>query len=184
MPTYHVTAQDREYAQRLTKRIKAATDEVWDLLLEAWNAKAWASLGYKSWKDYTATEFDISKSRAYQLVNQGLVIKRLREASTTVDYSTSYVSEREARDIAPILEEVADEVREQVAAGVPASEAVRSAVEHHRPAPVTRARFNDGGDFEEDAPVREVDPNEAECVDSPDGMHHRYTCDYCGDRLS
>jgi hypothetical protein len=158
MTKYYITDADRASARQLTDEIKAAADNLWELLTEAWNAKAYASLGYKSWRAYIEAEFDFSRQYSYRLINQGQVIKQLREAakvSPVGDDSDSevlpggnnviVVSEREARDIASVIDVVAHDVREQVDAGVPAQDAVRSAVESHRQAPVIRSRFDDDG---------------------------------------
>jgi MinD-like ATPase involved in chromosome partitioning or flagellar assembly len=169
MTSYHVTESDRDYALKLTKRIKEATNEVWELLLEAWNAKAWVSLGYKNWGAYTSTEFDIKQSRAYQLVHQGQVVRQLREAvSTNVQNPAEAVilNEWEARHVKPVLSEVVQEVREQVASGVPADEAVRVAV-------AARTPFQ-GKQEPEMLPVRQVE----ECPG------HEYVCVHCGDMLA
>lgn len=161
MTTYHVTPAGREYAQRLTKQIKAAADNLWELLLEAWNSKAYVSLGYKSWSAYVDAEFDFNRAHSYRLVNQGQVIKQLREAAKVSPVGDNFdvrVSEREARDIAPVMPEVIEQVQEQVAAGVPAQEAVRVAVEAAR------------------TPPRPVVTRSESCV-------HEYVCRHCGEIL-
>src|SRR5690606_38125627 len=126
MPSYHLTTADREYAQDLTRRIKHAADNLWELLLEAWNSKAHISMGYRSWNAYVDAEFDFSRQQSYRLVNQGQVIKQLREAaslSPNGDSSGVRVSEWEARHIseshhrgqgAVVHPEVIEHVQEQV----------------------------------------------------------------------
>lgn len=168
MPKYHILPSDQERALHLTKQIKSAADDLWTLLLRAWESKAWAALGYKGWNEYVATEFDFSRQRSYQLINQGRVIKALREAvSTDVDTGiVPTITEAVARDIYPVRDEVAAEVREHVNAGVPVVEAVRLAVETHRSGPgLTRTQFTD--EFSEEP---------ASCV-------HEYVCRFCGELL-
>ena len=46
--------------------------------------KAWLCLGYLSWKDYCKAEFEMSRPRAYQLLDF-VEIKRAIEVSTNVD---------------------------------------------------------------------------------------------------
>lgn len=87
-------------AKELTGRIKRSAEDVCRLLEEAHERKAWQPLGYKSWKAYVDSEFDMSKQRAYQLLNYATVRKALEvtTGSTTVD-----LSERQARRIKPEL---------------------------------------------------------------------------------
>jgi hypothetical protein len=170
MTSFHVTKSDREYAERLTRQIKAAADDLWSLLLQAWESKAHISLGYKTWGLYIEGEFDFSRQQSYRLVNQGQVIRQLREAvnvSPVGDNSSIVtVSEREARAIAPVISEVVEDVRESVASGVPAVEAVRLAVETHRSGPgFTLTQFNN--DFTEE----------------PASCAHEYVCRHCGELL-
>lgn len=167
------------YARDLTDRIRGTAEGLYALLLEAWESEAWRHLGYRSWNQYIAGEFDFSRQRAYQLVNQGAVIREIKAGmSTTVDTREEiHVTEREARDIKPIVPEVVAEVREQVAAGVPAQEAVRSAVESHRPPTVTRTRLYESSvheqtdGFDDEFPVRTVADT---CV-------HEWVCRHCGE---
>lgn len=170
MPEFHVTKSDREYAEKLTKQIKAAAEDLWALLLQAWESKAHVSLGYKTWGAYIEGEFDFSRVQSYRLINQGQVIKQLREAAnlSPMGYNSESitVSEREARAIAPMISEVVEVVRESVSSGVPAAEAVRLAVETHRSGPgLTRTQFND--DFTEE----------------PSSCAHEYVCRFCGELL-
>lgn len=45
-------------ARVLTAQIRESVAGVWDLIVEAYTSRAWTSLGYDSWDDYTRTEFD------------------------------------------------------------------------------------------------------------------------------
>lgn len=46
----------------LTDRITAEIDALRQLALEAWADRAWEALGYPSWDDYCAAEFDAGSS--------------------------------------------------------------------------------------------------------------------------
>lgn len=120
-----------EEARDITNRINQAAGELWRLLLEAYERQAWRALGYASWKAYVESEFTITRQRAYQLLDQGRVIRLLQEAagdvSTTVD-----ISERAARGIKPSLPEVTAQIRERVESGAAPEEAVREVVDAHR----------------------------------------------------
>src|SRR5919106_4677116 len=70
-----------EAARELTNRIKTGLEGIFDqiyeveqLLLEAHNRRAWQALGYKTWEEYVKTEFDLSRRRSYQLLDQARVI--------------------------------------------------------------------------------------------------------------
>lgn len=156
MTKYMVSQQDREQAERLTKRIQAAADDLWTLLLEAWNRKAHVAMGYKTWTAYVEAEFDFSRRQSYRLIHQGQVTKQLREAAGVTHGSQIAVTEREARDLAAHMPEVID----QIESGVP----VRVAVERVRET-VTRSRFDDGYDI----------------PDEPASCAHEYVCRHCGE---
>lgn len=98
-----VTYQGRDFtedeARRLTADIKAWAGTLWVRLEAARNGRAWKALGYTSWADYLETEFDISRSRGYQLVAHAAAVRELAEAaglevSTAVD-----IPERHTRAI-------------------------------------------------------------------------------------
>jgi hypothetical protein len=56
-------------ARDLTDRIKAAVDDVAELLWRAYEGKAWMALHYGSWKEYCEKEFQFSKQHAYRLLD-------------------------------------------------------------------------------------------------------------------
>lgn len=172
MPKYHISPAGEAAARKLTNEIKRAADNLWELLLEAWNSKAHVSLGYKSWNAYIDGEFDFGRQYSYRLINQGQVIKSLREAAEVSPMGDRLtVSEREARDVAPVIGDVVAEVREQVSAGVEPQEAVRVAVERVRAMPVTSGPFSSGFDHIAD------DDEPSTCV-------HEYVCRHCGELLA
>lgn len=85
----------------VTAKIKSYAGVACILLYEAQRRKAHKALGYATWPEYVAAEFDMSKSRSYQLISQAkFVLELAEETSTIVD-----VSEYEARDLAPVKDE-------------------------------------------------------------------------------
>lgn len=50
-------------ARSLTDRIKTAVEDIWQLIREAYTARAWAALGYESWDAYCSAEFGTSRLR-------------------------------------------------------------------------------------------------------------------------
>lgn len=105
---------DNRQARDLTDRINATSGELWTLLKEANERRAWAALGYKNWRDYAVAEFNISQSRAYQLLDQAKVVTIIREAANSTNVE---ISEAAARDLKPVVKEVASEIKAKVQAG-------------------------------------------------------------------
>lgn len=88
-------------ALEVTAKIKAYAGITCLLLAAAQERKAHKALGYSTWVEYVEAEFDIGKSRSYQLISQAKFILELAEATSTfVD-----VSEAEVRDLAPAADE-------------------------------------------------------------------------------
>jgi hypothetical protein len=49
---------DAYEARRITEQIRAGTEVLWALVVEACNRRAWAALGYLSWDAYAAGELN------------------------------------------------------------------------------------------------------------------------------
>lgn len=105
-----IDAISKEDAQTLTKDIQSTTTVLYVLLKKAHDTKAWLSLGYKSWTEYIEKEFDFSRARSYQLINQANVIEEINEASGV----PLYITEREARDIKKRLPEITEILEKDV----------------------------------------------------------------------
>lgn len=99
-------------ARDLTDRISQAADDLWALLLEAYEGRAWAALGYRTWEEYTSTEFGMSRGYAYRLLDHGRVLREI-ESVTGVSPSGD-VTEAASRDLKPHLEVVKDAIRQAV----------------------------------------------------------------------
>lgn len=113
-------------ARRITDQINAKSNDLWQLLMEAQERKAWAALGYSNWRDYAVTEFSVSQSRAYQLLDQAKVVTAVRDAanSTMVE-----ISERVARAVKPKLTEVVQKIKSKVAKGADPKKATFEVIE-------------------------------------------------------
>lgn len=121
-----VAACTADEAREITDRIKGAAESIWSLLLEAHEKKAWAALGYATWELYVRAEFDMGRQYAYRLLDQARVIREIGAVSPMGDIE---ISEREAREIKPVLTEVKEAVAERVAAlPEPTPEAVKETV--------------------------------------------------------
>src|SRR4051812_26599039 len=87
-------------ARRLTDEVKADAQRLWAKLLSLYEGGAHIALGYSSWADYCEQEFQMKKTRAYQLLQAARVIQSTMVESLQV---TSEVPENErlARELAP-----------------------------------------------------------------------------------
>lgn len=103
-----VTTLTEDEAKQLTNDIKATTNALYVLLKRAHDTRAWSALGYKSWTQYIETEFDFSRARSYQLINQAQVIEEINEAAG-IDI---YLTEKEARDIKKRLPEITEKIND------------------------------------------------------------------------
>lgn len=122
-----VRPMNKTEARALTERIKSTADHLWALLLEAHERKAWKALGYERWRDYCNAEFKISARHAYRLLSQAEVLVAIEEVSG-VTHGSHDLSERDARDIKPILEVVVEDIRDRIGHGEEPEEAVRTSV--------------------------------------------------------
>ena len=129
----------REEAQEITARIRGAAEELWRLLYEAHEGKAWRSLGYTSWNAYVETEFEYTGSGSYRLLRQAEVTIALETAGGLAHGQV--IPRRTADTIKPQLPAAISEVREAVASGTEPQEAISNVVQKYgRPFPTADAR--------------------------------------------
>jgi hypothetical protein len=83
-------------ARELTDRIKAATDDLYDMLWQAHQGQAWKALGYTSWSDYCENEFQMSTRHSYRLLNFVEIRNVIRDSDPGVTPS----SEKQVRPLA------------------------------------------------------------------------------------
>lgn len=129
----------KEEALKLTKDIQSTTTALYILLKRAHDEKAWVSLGYKSWSHYIESEFEFSRARSYQLLNQARVIEVINEASGV----PIYLSERDARSITKRLPEITEKLEEVKNEDLPAEETkekVEKIIENHSNDEIDRAQ--------------------------------------------
>ncbi len=99
------TVASFEEARDLTHRIRRCLDRAWQLLLEAHERRAWVALAYTTWEKYVRTEFNLTRQHSYRLLDQEKVILEIEKAAG-VSPVGDIVTERVARDLKPVLEEV------------------------------------------------------------------------------
>jgi hypothetical protein len=100
-----------EQARQLTSTIRDAAEVLWVLIARAHAGKAWAALGYASWERYVKDEFNMSRSRSYQLLDQARVIAAIEAAVPSG--TRVHLNEAAARDLKTVIEEAVPEIRER-----------------------------------------------------------------------
>jgi hypothetical protein len=68
-------------ARLITDRIKQGLANASLLLIEAHERCAWRALGYRTWELYSRQEFGLSRSRSYELLDHGRVVRALMTAA-------------------------------------------------------------------------------------------------------
>lgn len=139
-------AMTKAAAEEVTEAIKSYATATWVLVKRAHDGKAWKSLGYSTWADYVKTEFDMSASRSYQLINQAEVIAALEDAAPTG--TRLLLTEAQTRDIKQQLPRITEKVKKETSGDDPAMAAskINEMVEKER-----EAIHNDLDDVEEDS---------------------------------
>lgn len=103
---------NEDEARELTEQIRTTADMLYVLISRAHQGKAWQALGYNSFKDYVKEEFNISRSRAYQLLDQAKVVS---EIETVIPEGTRVnITEAEARDLKHTLDTLVPELQERM----------------------------------------------------------------------
>lgn len=97
-------------AKNLTESIRATADVLYVLIQRAHAGKAWLALGYSSFGDYVNEEFDISRSRAYQLLNQANFIQQIE--SVAPEGTRISLNEASVRDLRDSIESLLPEIQE------------------------------------------------------------------------
>lgn len=98
-------------ARQLTDTIRNAAEMLWMLIARAHAGKAWEALGFATWEAYVREEFDMSRSRSYQLLDQARVIAAIEAA--VPDGTPVAISEAAARDLKEVLEDVVPDLRDR-----------------------------------------------------------------------
>lgn len=102
---------NREQAEELTTHIRNAADVMYILIARAHSGRVWEALEYPSWEAYVNDEFDMSRSRAYQLLDHAKVIAEIEAAAPAG--ATFSINEKTARDLKKVLGDVTSEVGER-----------------------------------------------------------------------
>ena len=142
-----VTEMTEDEAQQLTNQIRSSAEALMTLLWRAHAGRAWIALGYQTFEAYVRDEFDMSRSRAYQLLSAEKV--RAAIESAVPDGTDFRLTEAQARDLKSVAGEVAG-VIEEATAGMNPDEAgplVEDMIEEHR----TKVRERDDQEKQDQA---------------------------------
>lgn len=122
-----------DQARVLTDTIRSTSEVLYVLLARAHAGKAYEALGYSSFADYVRDEFDMSRSRAYQVLDQSRVIAAIESAAPD-GTDLPVISEAAARDLKSIIGEVVPEIEARTAGLGPdeAGQVVEEIVEDYR----------------------------------------------------
>lgn len=88
-------------ARAVTAKAKGYIGATHRILERAHERRIWVALGHNSWHEYVAAEFQIGRSRSYQLVDFG-VIERAIAGGTVEPDADPLLNEAAARHMAPI----------------------------------------------------------------------------------
>ena len=96
-------------ATEITGAIRSTITATYVLLYRAHEGKAYKALGYDSWRDYIAEEFDFSVQRSYQLLDLAKTVEIIE--SVTPDGTEVSLTEAQARDIKRELPKITERVQ-------------------------------------------------------------------------
>lgn len=138
---------DENQAKELTEYIRSTSNVLYVLIERAHSGKAHTALGYKTFEEYVRAEFDISRSRAYQLLNQSRVISEIESALP--EGTPVHITEAAARDLKHALDDLVPEIRERTADLTPdvAGEVLEEMVANYRE---EKLRAKEEADTEDD----------------------------------
>lgn len=125
-------AMSKAAAEEITNAIKSYATATWVLVKRAHDGRAWKSLGYSTWEEYVTSEFDMSASRSYQLINQAKVISALEEAAP--EGTKLMLTEAQTRDIKKELPRITEKVKNATSGDEPsvAASKINDIVEDER----------------------------------------------------
>lgn len=141
----------KEEALDITNTIKSTSVALYVLIQKAHAGKAYKSLGYDTFEEYVREEFEMSKSRAYQLINLAHTIDAIKES---VPQDTEIkLTEAQARDIKRELPRITEKIKEETKDKTPeeAVEIVEEIIDEEREKvkPSSIGNVNDFSDSED-----------------------------------
>jgi hypothetical protein len=105
-------ALDETAARTLTESIRAGVGHLSLLVMEAHDRRAWAALGHAGWSAYVEHELGFSRSRSYELIEHGRVLRRLMDATGAPEPPS--LTPYAAGQIKPHLDRVINEITQLI----------------------------------------------------------------------
>lgn len=96
-------------AREITDTIRSAGVALYVLVAQAHEGRAYLALGYSSFADYVRGELDLSRSRAYQLLDMSRAISELEAASP--EGTRVRLTEAQVRDLKRDLPRISERIR-------------------------------------------------------------------------
>lgn len=127
-----------EEARLLTSEITKTTNRLWLLVTEAHDRSAHFALGYETWDEYVRAELGMSRSRSYQLLDTGHVMRELAAGGVDIDTAkipTARVVAR-VKDKLPAVRRAA---RQALKEGTRPDEALKALARESRRTPAARS---------------------------------------------
>jgi hypothetical protein len=151
-----------DQARQLTETIRDASEVMWVLLARAHAGQAWQALGYPSWEAYVRGEFDMSRSRSYQILDQARVISAISAA--VPEGTPIHLTEASARDLKGKLDQVIPEVAARTADLDPdsAGEVLAEVLADLRHSPAPALTGGSAADDDDEGFFSDVDPEQAD----------------------
>ncbi|TIQ96694.1 hypothetical protein [Mesorhizobium sp.] len=126
------TPLNKAQATALTRRIRQHIDAAWEDITRAYEGKAWKALGYGSWEAYVKAEFDMSRRRSYQLIDQGRVIQAISEATGKSVQRVAQIPARDVEAVKDDLPAVSAAITARVEQGAKPEEAAANVIAERR----------------------------------------------------
>lgn len=119
-------------ATEITAAIRSTVTATYVLLYRAHEGKAYKALGYDTWKEYVAEEFDFSTQRSYQLLDLAKTVEVIE--SVAPEGTALSLTESQARDIKRELPKITERVQKETSGKSPeeASDIVDDIVDETR----------------------------------------------------
>lgn len=152
---------DLEYdeAVALNETIKSTAEVFHVLVYKAFTGRIWIPLGYNSFTEYVNEELNMSRSRAYQLIDQAKVIEKI--AQIAPEGTDVHIKEVVARDLKKVIDNLIPEIErglEELPDGEDAGAYIAATLEEAREAKRVAdsldagatGEFEDGGSYDEE----------------------------------
>lgn len=153
---------DADAARALTDRINHSIDIAGALIIEAWEGRAWKSLGYSSWDDYTQAEIGAEQMTAAARAVLAVGLRQAGMSYRAIASATKSSKSTIERDLAGVPSRDTSTGTDGKSYPATQPERARSGDAGNREDP-------NGGDPVDPSPDPTTDPGDADDREAPDG---------------